>query len=227
MTTNDFPRILTLLRKERGISQKQVAQDLSISQALLSHYEKGIRECGLNFVIKAADYYGVSCDYLLGRSPHRSGAVLSIKDTGAHGKKETYEVASKTTEYNRRITVNTLNIIFGILKKINNETLTKEMSAYISSALYRAYRILYSANSKNPKSTFGINQKVYDARVLSTMVLSAADCQLILSGESTPNTESVKKEDLPVLTSEVLSKEFPNLAPSLFDLIKGVETEIK
>ena len=39
----DFPRILTLLRKERGISQKQAAGELGISQALLSHYEKGIR----------------------------------------------------------------------------------------------------------------------------------------------------------------------------------------
>ena len=38
----DFPRILTLLRKEKGISQKQAAQELNVSQALLSHYEKGI-----------------------------------------------------------------------------------------------------------------------------------------------------------------------------------------
>ena len=66
---NDFPRILTLLRKERGISQKQAAQDLGISQALLSHYEKGIRECGLDFIVRTADYYNVSCDYLLGKTP--------------------------------------------------------------------------------------------------------------------------------------------------------------
>ena len=76
----DFPRILTLLRKERGISQKMAAGDLGISQALLSHYEKGIRECGLDFVIRCADYYHVSCDYLLGRSPDRSGATLSVED---------------------------------------------------------------------------------------------------------------------------------------------------
>ena len=43
----EFNRIITLLRKERGITQKQAAQDLGISQAQLSHYEKGIRECGL------------------------------------------------------------------------------------------------------------------------------------------------------------------------------------
>ena len=57
---SDFPRIITFLRKERGLSQKQVAADLEISQALLSHYEKGIRECGLDFLVRAADYFEVS-----------------------------------------------------------------------------------------------------------------------------------------------------------------------
>lgn len=66
-----FPVILCELRKEKGISQKEAAAALGISQALLSHYEKGIRECGQSFLIKAADYYGVTCDYLLGRTAER------------------------------------------------------------------------------------------------------------------------------------------------------------
>ncbi|MBQ8337985.1 MAG: helix-turn-helix transcriptional regulator, partial [Oscillospiraceae bacterium] len=77
---NSFPRIVTLLRKERKITQKQAAADLGISQALLSHYEKGIRECGLNFLVKCADYYGVSCDYLLGRSADPSGQLISAAE---------------------------------------------------------------------------------------------------------------------------------------------------
>ena len=68
----DFPRIMTFLRKERGLSQKQAAQDLEISQALLSHYEKGVRECGLDFLVKAAEYYDVSTDYLLNRTDNPS-----------------------------------------------------------------------------------------------------------------------------------------------------------
>ena len=55
----EFNRIIKLLRKERGITQKQAAEDLGVSQALLSHYEKGIRECGLDFVVRVADYYNV------------------------------------------------------------------------------------------------------------------------------------------------------------------------
>ena len=58
----DFSRSLSLLRQERGLSQRQVAKELGISQALLSHYENGIREPGLPFVVRACDYYGVSAD---------------------------------------------------------------------------------------------------------------------------------------------------------------------
>lgn len=63
-----FPETLSVLRKERNISQRSAAADLHISQALLSHYENGAREPGLDFVCRACDYYGVTADYLLCRS---------------------------------------------------------------------------------------------------------------------------------------------------------------
>ena len=63
-----FPETLSVLRKERNISQRTAAAALHISQALLSHYENGAREPGLQFVCRACDYYGVSADYLLGRT---------------------------------------------------------------------------------------------------------------------------------------------------------------
>ena len=65
-----FSETLSALRKGRGVSQRQAAADLGISQALLSHYENGAREKGLRFVCKACDYYGVTADYMLGRSAH-------------------------------------------------------------------------------------------------------------------------------------------------------------
>ena len=99
---NDFPRIITLLRKERGLSQKQAAMELGVSQALLSHYEKGIRECGLDFVIHIADYYSVSCDYLLGRTPDRSGAMLKLEDLPDNQETQTEE----DTKSNTLITLN-------------------------------------------------------------------------------------------------------------------------
>ena len=67
-----FHETLAGLRRTRGVSQRQVAADLGISQALLSHYENGARGPGLAFVCRVCEYYGVSADYLLGRSESRN-----------------------------------------------------------------------------------------------------------------------------------------------------------
>lgn len=79
----DFANKLSELRRAKGVSQKQAAAALGVSQALLSHYEKGIRECGLEFVKKAAEYYSVTSDWLLGLSDTRLGAneLFDIEDT--------------------------------------------------------------------------------------------------------------------------------------------------
>ena len=69
----EFSDTLSALRKARGLSQRTAAADLHISQALLSHYENGAREPGLAFVCRACDYYGVSADYLLGRTEESGG----------------------------------------------------------------------------------------------------------------------------------------------------------
>ncbi|MDR1629822.1 MAG: helix-turn-helix transcriptional regulator [Oscillospiraceae bacterium] len=68
---NGFSARLSELRKEKKVSQKAAAAALGVSQALLSHYEKGIRECGLDFLKRACEYYDVSSDYLLGLSDRR------------------------------------------------------------------------------------------------------------------------------------------------------------
>lgn len=69
----DFAVRLSELRREKNLSQKEAASCLGVSQALLSHYEKGIRECGLDFLKRACDYYDVTSDYLLGLSESRQG----------------------------------------------------------------------------------------------------------------------------------------------------------
>ena len=68
-----FPAPCPFCGRNKGVSQRTAAGVLGISQALLSHYENGIREPGLTFVVKACDYYGVSADYLLGRTLTRDG----------------------------------------------------------------------------------------------------------------------------------------------------------
>lgn len=74
--------MISKLRHERGLSQRQAASDLKISQALLSHYENGAREPGLRFVCRACDYYGVSADYILGRTSDPQPKRAAIRSPG-------------------------------------------------------------------------------------------------------------------------------------------------
>lgn len=56
------------LRKKRGISQIRLALDLNTTQNSISRYETGERQADYDMLIAIADYFGVSIDYLLGRT---------------------------------------------------------------------------------------------------------------------------------------------------------------
>ena len=56
------------LRKSKGISQLKLAMDLSMSQNSISRYETGSHEADYATLIKIADYFNVSIDYLLERT---------------------------------------------------------------------------------------------------------------------------------------------------------------
>lgn len=59
---------LKQLRKSKGISQLKLAMDLSMNQNTISRYETGEREADYKTLIKIADYFNVSIDYLLERT---------------------------------------------------------------------------------------------------------------------------------------------------------------
>ena len=69
---------LSKLRREKGLSQRQAAVELGISQALLSHYENDAREPKLEFVVKICDYYSVTTDYILGRTKERRDGATRL-----------------------------------------------------------------------------------------------------------------------------------------------------
>ena len=56
------------LRKQRNISQLKLALDLNLNQNSISRYETGARQADYALLIKIADYFGISIDYLLGRT---------------------------------------------------------------------------------------------------------------------------------------------------------------
>jgi len=56
------------MREDNDLTQKKIAEYLMCGQSLYSKYERGEREIPLSLLIKLADYYDVSLDYLVGRT---------------------------------------------------------------------------------------------------------------------------------------------------------------
>lgn len=223
----DFPRILTLLRKERGISQKQAASELNISQALLSHYEKGIRECGLDFVVRTADFYNVSCDYLLGRSPERTGATLSVDDipeADAAGKENRFR-GSLLPTLNKKLITNSLNIVFDILQKINHNQLTAEASNYLMLAVYNIFRMLYGINPKNESTLFTVPENIAGRLASSRMTEAEADIITILENSDNKKENKIDRDDY-FISTQTLQQDYPLFTSSLLNLIKNSENTI-
>ena len=148
----DFSRTLSMLRKEQGISQRKVAAALGISQALLSHYENGIREPGLGFVIKVCDYYHVSADYLLGRTLDREGTTIAAEDLyDSSAEKGNVLRGPIIAMLQKKLVVNTTSMLFDLLGKVGNKEAIQEAAAYLGGALFKLYRQLYRAGGNEEK----------------------------------------------------------------------------
>ena len=59
---------LNELRKARRITQLKLAMDLNLTQNTVSRYETGEREPGIAELVRIADYFHISVDYLLERT---------------------------------------------------------------------------------------------------------------------------------------------------------------
>ena len=64
---NKFFEQLKNLRVENNLSRAQLAEKLNVSVRLVSYWENGERECDFDMLIKIANLFAVSIDYLLGR----------------------------------------------------------------------------------------------------------------------------------------------------------------
>ena len=66
-----YPNIKNL-REDNDLRQKEVAAELNVSQNTYSQYENGVIELTASNLVKLAEFYNVSVDYLLGRTKNPS-----------------------------------------------------------------------------------------------------------------------------------------------------------
>ena len=89
-------RRIAELRKEKGMTQEELARALNITRSALSLYEIGKREPDTDTIKKIAEFFGVSIDYLLGqtdiRNPHKEFIQKAKEKYGSRGKKQAEEL---------------------------------------------------------------------------------------------------------------------------------------
>ena len=218
----DFARNITFLRKERKLSQKQAALELGISQALLSHYEKGIRECGLDFVVKAADYYNVSCDYLLGRTVTRDNDLHAIDMSESTSQMASHK-QSAAQIVNRRLIASMMNVIYDFAATAKNRKLDRTINNYFMIMLYRVFRRLYCANPDNPTEHFTVPREVYSGYAYAVMDKYYTDIGSMTDKDSPGYLKAFEKLSS---SPDQLAQEYPDTAGEIFSVIRQAENSI-
>lgn len=189
---------------------------MGISQALLSHYEKGIRECGLDFLVKTAEYYDVSCDYLLGRTVQRNVATISADDI-PESIATSYVNGNMINQINKKLLFGTTSVIFDMLAQIGSKKLTNAVSNYIMSTEYLIFRRIYSTEASNSQTIFSVDINRYRNLCSAAMILNL---EII--------DEIIENEKLTLrLSPDLISIYFDKSATSLFNLIQYSERNIK
>ena len=216
----NFSRVLALLRQEKGVSQRKAAGELGISQALLSHYENGAREPGLEFVVKACDYYNVSADYLLGRSLNRDGAVIAADElVDAAESKESLR-GSIMAKLQKKLLVNAVSVLFEQLGKLGSREAVTHASAYLSSAVYQLYRLFYRQAGGND-SYFSIDGQSFDMDAVSAgMTVSR-----IRYARALANRELADK--FPAVDAQSLAEEYPGMSQSVAQVLHAVDEQVR
>lgn len=132
-----FSENLSKLRKERGLNQRKAAAELKISQALLSHYENGIREPGLDFVVRVCEYYSVSADYMLGRTNIRETVLAG----GADG-------AETSNDKIKQEVIAFAAVLFRVLEQTDQDIAEAALD-YMTTAEYNLLRYLFACSDNN------------------------------------------------------------------------------
>ena len=145
------------MRHKCGISQREAAAELQVSQALLSHYEKGIREPGLDFVVRAADYYGVSTDLLLGHRPcPNCTRVNGPRDPEAVIPNEYAREAEQTIR-------DSLDILLDLLARSYDPGVFCYSTIYLGEVLYELLRHFFRLSPEYDPALFSMSDESFDS----------------------------------------------------------------
>ena len=208
----DFSRTLSLLRQEKGISQRKAAAALGISQALLSHYENGIREPGLAFVTRVCDFYHVSADFLLGRSASRDGSMIDSEELYDGSAEKGSLRGSIMATLHTKLAMNTPGLLFDLLGRTNSREAITAAGDCIGATLYDLLRRLYRHSGGNV-DLFATDAVDFDGGAVDAALLRSRAAYMRALAQA---------GELPPLNSDALTA-LPGIGQSTAQVIHNVD----
>jgi transcriptional regulator with XRE-family HTH domain len=113
-----FAQILKELRQEASLTQKELAQNIKVSSAIIGFWENGINEPTAAAIIAVAEFFGVTTDYLLGLDDYDPTAVHRPAPATALSDKQR-EIMSEIAEVDDSLTLtHILGYVRGIKDKV-------------------------------------------------------------------------------------------------------------
>lgn len=177
MECNTIGERIAHLRKVRGISQGDLAKAMYVKREVVTHWEIGDRDLKTDYTIKLADYFGVSCDYLLRGIPSNN-----------------LDIARATGLDNRAIErIKEVNQISSLVKWIPQ---TKVLNKFIGSSGFSQFvGVLWQVQNKGEDLAHSLEQFKaafieYEEKPPKDLVKEAA--RIVLHPESSLNSEAYR-----------------------------------
>ncbi|WP_426578917.1 helix-turn-helix domain-containing protein [Bacillus altitudinis] len=107
-----FGKRITTLRKKAGLTQEELAKKLNVTRSALSQYELGTREPNYDLLLKIADFFEVTVDYLIGRSDNPDYKIIDENKIESDPDLQiAFNAATDFSEEARKQTIDFINYI--------------------------------------------------------------------------------------------------------------------
>jgi hypothetical protein len=169
-------------------------------------------------VVAAADYYEVSADFLLGRTMSRDGTFINAEELyDETDSKDNRLKGSAMMLVSKKIIVNTVAIVFDLLGRSGGRGAVKDAYGYLSSALYKLFRYLYTSSGSNAERFFSVPE---------AESMEAADARMKLCEMRLKRAFTGGEAELSALSNDSLTRDYPLLVQSLFSMLHASEKEL-
>ncbi len=211
----EFSRTLSLLRQERGVSQRTARVPWASPRPCCPTMRTASGSPAWPSWSGPCDYYGVSADFLLGRTLTRDGTTIAPEELyDLSDEKDNSMRGSVLALLSKKLLVNSVGMLFDLLGKTGSREAIRASSNYLSTAVYKVFRRLYQANPSNNPDFFSVPARQFAAGLPEAdMACSEVELCEALAGQGKD------KSRMPELSHDILARDYPVLYQSMFQLV--------